>query len=224
MLPRVGIDMGVAVFAALSDGTNIAPANHGKKALLALRKAQRALARKKGDSANRGKAARRVGRIHQKVANARRDFLHKHSTTIAQNHGVVVVEALQVRKMSASAKGTVDEPGRQVRQKAGLNRAILDQGWSRFRTMLGYKLADRGGMLVDVPAAYTSQTCPRCDYVDAANRRDQATCVCVGCGHTANADTNAAINILRRADGALKPVEGHRIERPVEAGTSRRAG
>ena len=222
-LPPVGIDLGVAVFAALSDGTSIAPANHGKKALRALRKAQRALARKKRGSANRRKAVRQVARVQKRVANARKDFLHKRSTIIAKNHGVVVVEALPVRSMSASAKGTAAEPGRRVRQKAGLNRAILDQGWGLFRTMLAYKLADRGGRLVEVAAAYTSQTCACCGHVDAANRSSQAVFVCVRCGHRANADTNAAINILRRADGALKPVEGHRVKRPEEAGTSRRA-
>lgn len=222
-LPPVGIDLGVAVFAALSDGTSIAPANHGKRALRALRKAQRALARKKRGSANRRKAVHRVARIQMRVANARKDFLHKHSTIIAKNHGVVVVEALPVRNMSASAKGTVAMPGRRVRQKAGLNRAILDQGWSMFRTMLAYKLADRGGELVEVPAAFTSQTCACCGHVDAANRQSRAVFVCMRCGHRANADTNAAINILRRADGALKPVEGHRTKRPDEAGTIRQA-
>lgn len=164
-----------------------------------------------------------MARIQQRVANARKDFLHKHSATIAKNHGMVVVEALQVRNMSASAAGTLEEPGRNVRQKAGLNRAILDQGWGAFRILLAYKLADRGGRLVEVPAAYTSQTCPVCSHVSAANRQSQADFVCVKCGHTANADTNAAINILRRADSALKPVEGHRVKRPGEAGTRRKA-
>lgn len=221
-LPPVGIDMGVAVFAALSDTTTIAPANHGKKAMRSLRKAQRALARKKRGSANRRKAMRRVARIQRRVANARKDFLHKHSTTIAKNHGVVVVEALKVRSMAASARGTAEAPGRRVRQKAGLNRAILDQGWSMFRTMLAYKLADRGGQLIEVSAVYTSQTCAVCGAVDAASRVSQAAFVCTSCGHTANADANAAINILRRADSALKPVEGHRTKRPYEAGTRRR--
>lgn len=221
--PAIGIDMGVAVFAALSDGTFIAPANHGKKALRALRKAQRSLARKKRGSANRRKAVQCVARIHQRVANARKDFLHKHSTIIAKNHGRVVVEALQVRAMSASASGTAETPGSMVRQKAGLNRAILDQGWSMFRTMLAYKLAERGGVLVEVPAAYTSQTCAACGIVDAASRIDQARFVCTACGHTANADFNAAINIKRRADGPLKPVEGYRAKRPGEAGSTRRA-
>jgi putative transposase len=219
-LPSIGIDRGIAVFAALSDGACIAPVNHGKKALRSLRRAQRSLSRKRRGSANRRKAVRRIAKVQLRVANARKDFLHKVSTDIAKNHGTVVVEALQVRNMSASAKGTVEVPGRKVRQKAGLNRAILDQGWDMFSRFLSYKLADRGGRLIEVPAAYTSQTCAECGVIDIASRLDQARFACVACGHKANADTNAAINILRRADGALKPVEGYRTKRPAEAGTS----
>ncbi|WP_072572665.1 RNA-guided endonuclease TnpB family protein [Granulibacter bethesdensis] len=222
-LPAVGLDMGVSVFTAMSSSTTIAPGNFGKKALCALRKAQRSVSRKKKGSANRRKAVWRVQKLHARVANTRKDFLHKLSTTIAKNHGTVVVEALQVRNMSASAKGTAEEPGRNVRQKAGLNRSILDQGWRMFRTFLGYKLADRGGKLVEVPAAYTSQTCSVCGVTDPASRVSQARFVCATCGHTENADINAAKNILRRADCPLKPVEGHRIRRPVEAGSIGRA-
>jgi putative transposase len=220
VLPAVGIDRGVAVFAALSDGTSIAPVNHGKKALRALRRAQRALSRKKRGSANRRKARRRVAKMHQRVANARKDFLHKVSTDIAKSHGTVVVEALRVQDMTASAKGTAAKPGRNVRQKAGLNRAILDQGWGMFRLFLRYKLAERGGTLIEVPAAYTSQNCAACGIVDAASRRDRARFVCVGCGHEAHADTNAAINILRRAGSSSMLVEG---PIPGEAGSIRRA-
>jgi putative transposase len=159
-----------------------------------------------------------------RVANARKDFLHKTSTTIAKNHGVVVLEALKVRNMSASAKGTAVEPGKMVRQKAGLNRAILDQGWGMFSRFLGYKLADRGGVLIEVPAAYTSQTCAECGVVDARNRLDQARFVCTSCGHEANADTNAAIIILKRGlDKSLKRVDGHLGKRPDEARSIRRA-
>ncbi|GCD75514.1 transposase [Acetobacter pasteurianus NBRC 3299] len=223
ILPAVGIDMGVAVFAATSSGETIAPGDFGRKALRTLRKAQRAVSRKKKGSANRRKVMRRVRILHAKVANARKDFLHKLSTTIAKNHGTVVVEALQVRSMSASAKGSVEESGRNVRQKAGLNRSILDQGWRMFRTLLGYKLADRGGRLIEVPAAYTSQTCSVCGSVDPANRASQARFICTACGHSENADINAAKNILRRADYPLKPVEGYRVRRPIEAGSIRRA-
>jgi putative transposase len=89
--------------------------------------------------------------------------------------------------------------------------------------MLGYKLADRGGRLIEVSAAYTSQTCAACGVIDARSRRDQSHFACVACGHEADADANAAINILRRGDTALKPVERHRSRRPGEAGTIRRA-
>jgi putative transposase len=219
----MGIDMGIAVFAAMSNGETIAPGDFGRKALRALRKAQRAVARKARGSANRRKAVRRVAKIHRRVANARKDYLHKISTAIAQNHGMVVVEALRVRNMSASAKGTAEAPGRNVRQKAGLNRSILDQGWRMFRTLLGYKLAERGGRLVEVSPAYTSQTCAVCGAVDPASRQSQALFACTACGHTANADINAARNILRRADSPLKPVEGYRIQRPGEAGSARGA-
>jgi putative transposase len=224
ILPSVGIDRGVAIFAALSNGTNIAPVNYGRKALQALRKAQRSLSRKKRGSSNRRKAIRRVAKIQMRVADARKNFLHEQTTAIANNHGTVVLEALKVRNMSASAKGTAAEPGKMVRQKAGLNRAILDQGWGGFRIMLGYKLAERGGRLIEVPAAYTSQTCTECGVVDARSRQDQARFVCTGCNHEANADTNAAIMILKRGlDKSLKPVEGHRSQRPDDAGSVRRA-
>jgi putative transposase len=158
-----------------------------------------------------------------RVANARKDFLHKTTTTIAKNHGMVVLEALKVRNMTASAKGTAAEPGRNVRQKAGLNRAILDQGWGMFRIMLGYKLADRGGTLIEVPAAYTSQTCAECGVIDPASRKSQSCFVCTYCGHEANADTNAAINILQWGlDKSLKRVDGHLDKRPDEARSIRR--
>lgn len=223
-LPAVGIDRGVAVFAALSDGGNIAAVNHGKKALRALRKAQRYASRKKRGSSNRRKAVRRIARIQMRVANARKDFLHKKTTTIANSHGTVVVEALKVRNMSASAKGTATKPGRNVRQKAGLNRAILDQGWGMFGVLLAYKLAERGGTMIEVPAPYSSQTCAECGVVDARSRLGQARFVCTGCGNETNADTNAAVVILKRGlDKSLKPVEGHRSKRPVEAGSIRRA-
>lgn len=220
-LPAVGIDRGIAVFAALSDGTAIAPVNHGKKAARALRRAQRNLSRKQRGSANRRKAKLRVARVHLRVANARKDFLHKHSTAIAKSHGVVVIEALKIGNMTRSAAGTTEAPGANIRQKAALNRSILDQGWGMFRTMLAYKLAERGGRLVEVPAAYTSQTCVECGVIDAASRNGQRF-LCTACGHETHADTNAAINILRRADGSVLPVEASGC-RASEAGTSRRA-
>ena len=206
-LPAVGIDRGVAVFAAMSDGTLIAPANHGKKALRALARAQKNLARKRKGSANRRKAVLRVARLHLRVKDARKDFLHKLTTTIAKNHSTVVIEDLRVGNMTRSATGSVEEPGTNVRQKAGLNRAILDQGWGLFRTLLEYKLVDRGGTLIEAPSHHTSQTCSECGHVTKENRQSRDKFACVACGHQAHADVNAAINILSRMDDTAQPAE-----------------
>ena len=97
--------------------------------------------------------------------------------------------------MTASARGTADQPGRNVRQKSGLNRSILDQGWGSFETLLAYKLTERGGTLVKVDPAYTSQTCSDCGAVDRESRESQALFACRQCGFRAHADVNAAINI-----------------------------
>lgn len=219
--PAVGIDRGVNVFAAFSTGAMIAPVNAGKRALRALARAQRKLARKERGSNNRRKQVLLVARLHLRVANARKDFVHKVSTSVAQNHGTVVLEALEVRNMVRSAAGTVEEPGRNVRAKAGLNRSIMDQGWGMFRAMLGWKLAERGGRLIEVPAQNTSRTCAACGCVDAESRDGQRF-RCTTCGHEAHADTNAARVILYRGRGtALLPVEASR-ERAGETGTSRR--
>ena len=193
----VGIDMGVARFATLSDGTFYAPLNSVKRHETALRKAQQALSRKTKFSNNWKKAKARVQRIHSRIGNARRDYLHKCSTTISQNHAMVCIEDLQVRNMSKSAAGTVDAPGRNVRAKSGLNKSILDQGWFEFRRQLDYKLAWNGGYLVAVPPRNTSRTCPCCGHVSAENRQTQAKFECVECGFVENADVVGAINVLR---------------------------
>ncbi|SEL65385.1 RNA-guided endonuclease InsQ/TnpB family protein [Ectothiorhodospira marina] len=192
----VGMDMGVACFAALSSGEIIAPAHALKKRQRQLARAQRAMSRKVKFSNNWKKAKARIQRIHTRIGHARRDFLHKTSTAISQNHAVVVIEDLQVRNMSKSAAGTVDLPGRNVRAKSGLNRSILDQGWAEFRRQLEYKQTWRGGMVIAVNPRNTSRMCPACGHVDKANRKTQARFKCVACGHTAHADVNAANNVL----------------------------
>lgn len=199
----VGIDVGVARFATLSDGTHIKPVNAFRSAEAALAKAQRAMARKVKFGSNWRKAKDKVQTIQARIARIRSDFLHRASTTISKNHAVVCVEDLNVRAMTACAGGTVEAPGRGVRQKAGLNKAILDQGWGEFRRQLGYKQAWRGGWLMAVPAPYTSRTCPECGHVSAANRPSQAVLRCVSCGHEAHADEVASINIARAGHARL---------------------
>jgi putative transposase len=192
----IGIDMGLATFAAFSDGKRILPLNSFRKLEAKLATEQRQLALMVKFSNNWVKQKRKVNRVHQRIANLRHDFLHQESTKISKKHAVIVVEDLRVSNMSRSAKGTVDEPGRNVAAKSGLNKAILDQGWGMFRTMLEYKQAWRGGMVIAVPPQYTSQTCAECGHVSPENRVVQALFSCVACGHTDHADVNAARNIL----------------------------
>jgi putative transposase len=148
----VGIDVGIARFATLSDGTFVAPLNSFKKHEQRLAKYQRRMSRKTKFSNNRKKAKARVQRIHARIANARNDFLNKTSTTISQNHALVCIEDLRIGSMSKSSAGTSELPGKKVAQKSGLNKAILDQGWFEFRRQLEYKTAWRGGFTVAVPA------------------------------------------------------------------------
>ena len=216
----VGIDMGIARFATLSDGTVYEPLNSFKRHTDRLRKAQQSLSRKQKFSHNWRKAKTKVQHIHTRIGTARRDFLHQLSHTISQNHAMVCIEDLQVGNMSRSAAGTVEKPGRNVRAKSGLNRSILDQGWAEFRRQLDYKLAWTGGWLIAVPPAYTSQTCPACDHVTAANRRSQAVFRCTACGFEDNADLVGAINILR-AGHARCACEVSGAVMPPAAGTHR---
>ena len=198
----IGVDMGVARFLTLSDGTFIEPVSAFKANQDKLAQAQRALARKVKFSANWQKQKAKINRIHTCIANLRRDYLHKASTQISKNHAMIVIEDLKVGNMSRSAKGDVENPGVNVKAKSGLNRSILDQGWYEFRRQLEYKQAFRGGEVLAVPAHHTSQTCPECQHVSPENRTSQARFQCVRCGFKENADRVGAINIKAR---------GHRV-------------
>ncbi|SNT11970.1 putative transposase [Noviherbaspirillum humi] len=216
----VGIDLGIARFATLSDGTFYAPLNSFKQHETALRRTQQSLTRKVKFSNNWEKAKARLQRIHARIHNARRDYLHKTTTTISQNHAMVCIEDLQVKNMSKSAAGTNEKPGRAVRTKSGLNKSILDQGWFEFRRQLEYKMAWKGGWLIAVPPQNTSRTCPCCGHVSANNRKTQARFMCVACGFKENADLVSAINILR-AGHARCACEVSGAARPPAAGTRR---
>ena len=198
----IGVDLGVARFATFSDGTFVEPLSSFKRHEARLARAQRRLSRKVKFSSNWRKAKAKVQRIHARIANARRDFLHKTTTALSQNHALVIVEDLQVKNMSRSAKGTRAQPGKHVRAKSGLNRSILDQGWSEFRRQLEYKMAWAGGLVLAVPPHHTSQTCPACGHVHAGNRATQASFKCLACDFEGHADHVGALNVLAR---------GHRV-------------
>ena len=218
----VGIDMGIARFATLSDGSYVVPLNSFRKHEARLRRYQRRMSRKVKFSHNWTKAKDRIQRIHARIGNARHDYLHKATTTISKNHAMVCIEDLQVRNMSRSAAGSTDTPGKNVRAKSGLNKSILDQGWFEFRHLLKYKLNWNGGMLIAVPPHHTSQTCPACGHVSADNRHTQARFACVECGFEAHADVVGAINILARGHRVAACGEsaqsGHFVKQePIEA-------
>ncbi|WP_228579673.1 RNA-guided endonuclease InsQ/TnpB family protein [Acidiferrobacter thiooxydans] len=208
----VGGDRGVANLLTLSDGTMFLPVTAYRDLQKRLAREQRKLAHKVKFSANWKQQKATIARLHQRIAEIRKTVLHQISTTtghaagnVSKNHAVVVLEDLKVRNMTGSAQGTVEQHGHNVRQKAGLNKSILDQGWGMLKHMLGYKLQWAGGMLLLVNPAYTSQTCSVCGVVDAGNRKVQAVFHCLHCGYEAHADGNAAQNILARG---LHPAKG----------------
>ncbi|MBF6987003.1 RNA-guided endonuclease TnpB family protein [Cupriavidus sp. IK-TO18] len=194
----IGIDVGIARFATFSNGSFLEPLNSFKRHEAQLRRAQRSMSRKTKFSNNWKKAKARLQRIHARIGNTRRDFLHKATSTISQNHAMVCIEDLQVGNMSRSAAGTAETPGKNVRAKSGLNKAILDQGWYEFRRQLEYKIAWNGGWLIAVPSQHTSRICPRCGHAAAENRQTQERFACVTCGFEGHADLVGAINILAR--------------------------
>lgn len=198
----IGLDMGIAKFVTLSDGTHLKPLSAYRKYEKQLVVAQRKLAKKVKFSANWQKQRAKIQRLHSRIANCRNDYLHKASNLISQNHAMIVIEDLKVGNMSKSAKGDAESHGKNVKAKSGLNKSILDQGWYEFRRQLEYKQNWKGGLLVAVPAHYTSQTCPSCQHVTKENRTSQARFECVQCGYTNNADVVGAVNVLER---------GHRL-------------
>jgi putative transposase len=199
----VGIDLGVTRFATLSNKTFYKPKNSFKKLERKLKLAQRKRDRKVKFSNNWKKQNQRINKIHTKIANVRNDYLHWVSTRISKNHAMIVMEDLKIKNMSASAKGDMENPGRNVKAKSGLNKAILDQGWGEFRRQLEYKQAWRGGQLIIVNPKFTSQTCSKCDHVCADSRLSQSEFKCVACGFEIHADFNGALNVLRAGHAQL---------------------
>jgi len=188
--PAVGLDLGVSRLATLSDGGVFENPRALASSRRKLKRLSKALNRKKRGSMNRRKARAKLASVHARVSNVRRDALHKATTTLAKNHGKIVIEDLKVRNMTRAASGR----GRKA--KAGLNRVVLDAGFGAFRSMLEYKGKRYGCEVVAVPPHHTSQRCSTCGHVAAGNRTSQAGFRCLSCGFEINADLNAAINIL----------------------------
>ena len=206
----VGIDRGVAVAAALSTGELLHSPGLTARERKRLRRLQRTLARATRGSNRRGRVKHAIARLRARETDRRTDWAEKVSTDIARRFDVIRVEDLQIGNMTRSTRGTRENPGRNVRAKAGLNRGILGSGWG----LLVRRLQDKApGRVEKVSPALTSQRCSACGQVDRDSRGSQAVFWCTACGFACNADVNAAINIAaghavtaRGGDGVTRPL------------------
>ena len=215
----IGIDLGITKLITTSDGKYIKPKNSFKANQVKLAKLQRQLNKKVLFSQNWKKQNRKIQKLHHHIANIRHDYLHKITTSISKSHAMIACEDLKVANMSKSASGTMENKGRNVKAKSGLNKSILDQGWGMVVNMLEYKQQWQGGLLIKVNPRYTSQTCFECKHIAKENRQTQAKFECVKCRYITNADINAARNILA-AGHAVLSVEGGRSKgRPLKQKT-----
>jgi putative transposase len=199
----VGVDRGVTVSAALSTGELLHTHSLKPGEQIRLRRLQRRLARAERGSNRRQRTKLAIARLKAREADRRRDWVEKTSTELARRFDTIRVEDLNVRAMTRSARGTLDQPGVRVAQRRGLNRAIRHQAWGRLVTRLDHKAA---GRVERIAAAYTSQRCSACGHVAPENRKSQAVFACVACkAGPCNADVNAARNI---AAGRAVPAQG----------------
>jgi putative transposase len=198
----IGIDRGVRITAALSDGRTLNCPQLTVRERAQVRKHQRRAARAPKGGERKAAEYAKVARLKVREADRRKDWCEKTSTMLARTCDLVRFEKLNIKNMTRSAKGTVQEPGKQVRQKAGLNRVIFAQGWGLLRQRTGRKAP---GRVEDVPAAYTSLRCSACGWIDKNSRKSQAEFVCSFCGFTCNADSNAAVNVAAGQGGTPRP-------------------
>src|SRR6266516_916397 len=209
--PPVGMDRGVVHTMTLSDGRHLdMPDLLTEGEQRRLRKLELEAARRRNRRqchpgmrmSNRERSTyKQIAKLRARQARRRADWLHKQTTDLAKNHGMYVVEDLQIRNMTRSARGTTAKPGRNVRAKAGLNRSILGMAWGTTGRMLAYKCPAHGGAFVKVNPRYSSIECAECGHIDRDNRVGQAQFRCRRCGHRANADVNAARVVLARGLG-----------------------
>jgi putative transposase len=203
----IGIDRGIAVSLALSNGEmHQAPVPSPRGVRL-----QRRLSKAKRGSNRRKQVKTTLARTHARDAARRKNWAEQASTDIARRFDVIRIENLKIANMVRSAKGTIEAPGRNVRQKAGLNRAILRSGWGLFALRLEHKAA---GRVEKVNPAYTSQRCSACGTVDREARESQAVFRCRSCTYVGNADVNAAINIAAGRAVTARGGTG-KLSRPV---------
>ena len=192
----VGIDRGIVNTLATSDGEFVHAPSMTQPERARLACLQRKLARQEKGSGRRERTRLAIARLRARETDRVKDWVEKTTTSLVVDFDLIAIEALRVKNMTRSARGTVEMPGRKVRQKAGLNREILASRWGLFGRRLRDKCDLAGVMLVEVNPAFTSRRCHACGHTTEENRESQAVFRCVACGYSANADVNAARNIL----------------------------
>jgi putative transposase len=203
------VDRGAHVLCATSDGNLIANVRANQRHRRVVTRHARALdAATEKDARGRclnrldpkrRQAVRRLARAKEREVNLRLDHAHKTALALVQANDAIGLEALNLRGMTRSAKGTIEHPGRNVRAKSSLNRVVLDAGFGMLRRLIGEKAAYAARRVIDVDARFSSQTCGRCLYVAAESRRRRRF-RCMACGWECHADIAAALEIRRRAE------------------------
>ena len=206
----VGIDRGVTVSAALSTGELLHVPVLTVRERRRMWRLERKLARAKRGSNRRGQVKLAIARLRARETDRRKDWAEKVSTGVARRFDVIRVEDLRIQQMTRSAKGTPENPGRNVRAKAGLNREILRSGWG----VLVRRLEEKApGRVEKIKPHHTSQRCSACGQVDRNSRKSQAEFQCIACGYACHADVNAARNIA--AGHAVTARGGFRVAGPA---------
>lgn len=216
---EIGIDRGISDSMVCSNGEIFNLPKSAKTGHNRIKVLQKRLRNKKKFSKNWHKDQAKIRKGHSKITSIRKDFLHKTSTHLAKNHGLIVMEDLKIRNMSKSAKGTAENPGKNVSAKSGLNREILLQGWGMFASMVNYKTSWSGGRMELVNPKFTSQRCSVCLYHHKENRKGK-TFLCLNCGYQEDADLNASKNIKNTAGQAGSACGDAKNDSVYEAGTS----
>lgn len=207
---EVGIDVGLKVFTALSNGEFIENPRFFRKDEKALAKAQRCFdkVKNKHRSKTRAKAKKVISRIHERIKHRRHDFVHQTARRLVNRFGVIAVKSPQVDNMTRRPKPKPDpeDEGQFLRNgasaKTGLNKSIADASWSMFRSILTQKAENAGRLVVAVPAAYTSQRCSGCGNIVKKTLKERVH-QCLSCGLVLDRDTNAAVNIKRSFQAAV---------------------
>ncbi len=208
----IGLDFGVSALIADSDGGFVDGIVDDPEDIAEKEFRQQRLSQMVHGSKNYERERAKLNLVEERITNKRTTRRHQASAYYAKNYRTICVEDLKTSNMTRTAKGTVDEPGKNVSAKSGLNRSIQRQGWYTLLMMIIYKVEQRGGRVVKVPPKSTSQTCSSCKHPDPANRISQACFRCTKCGFELNADTNAAKNIERL--GLAKLNEPAKVAKP----------